>query len=177
VRSAFDHIELAGELTELHDASVTAFVTMPVFAALMQSQECAPSLRAIATALGEHLNALDCILHDVKIRRADDDSDFTRSLFVRLTAITQRTPSPARDDEILRMVDQVMLFLIGSCAFALQCARRAGEYRVVHVLEPAIGRLTAVKARWTVSGRDVSRTADGSHNGRGLLVAPHVAHG
>lgn len=133
--------QFAEELGELHDGSVSLFVTLPVFRTLLVSEGCAMLLRRFEAVLGEHLAHLDGILGDVLVRRDRTDGDLTRSLFRALTMLRSSAPSSERDAEILTTLEQAQIFLMGSCGFALRFARQAGVDRSVQVLEESMGRL------------------------------------
>lgn len=133
--------QFAEELAELHDGSISLFVTLPVFRTLLVSERSAATLSRFEAAIGEHLAHLDGILGDVLVRRDRADGDLTRSLFRSLTSIRTRAPSAERDDEILGVLEQAQLFLMGSCGYALRFARQAGVDRSVLVLERSMSRI------------------------------------
>ncbi|MES3034333.1 MAG: hypothetical protein V4813_10115 [Gemmatimonadota bacterium] len=133
--------QFAEELGELHDGSVSLFVTLPVFRTLLVSEGCSQLLRRFEGVVGEHLAHLDGILGDVLVRRDRSDGDLTRSLFRALAMIRADAPSPQRDADILTTLEQAQIFLMGSCGFALRFARQAGVDRSVQVLEESMARI------------------------------------
>lgn len=133
--------QFAEELGELHDGSVSLFVTLPVFRTLLVSDGCAMLLRRFEAVIGEHLSHLDGILGDVLVRRDRSDGDLTRSLFRALTIVRSSAASPERDAEILTTLEQAQIFLMGSCGFALRFARQAGVDRSVQILEQSMARI------------------------------------
>jgi hypothetical protein len=137
------HGQFAEELAELHDGSISLFVTLPVFRSLMLSEPLAVSLHRFEALIGEHLAYLDGILGDVLVRRDRADGSLTRILFRALSQLRQRPASATRDAEIAGVVEQAQLFLMGSCSFALRFARQAGVDRSVQVLEESMARLGA----------------------------------
>ena len=129
------------ELGELHDGSISLFVTLPVFRTLLVSERSAAALTRFEAIVGEHLAHLDGIVGSILVRRDRTDGDLTKSLFRSLTTISVHPPSQARDDAILGVLEQAQLFLMGSCGFALRFARQAGVDRSVQVLEASMNRL------------------------------------
>jgi hypothetical protein len=148
------HGQLAEELAELHDGSISLFVTLPVFGDLMLSPERAMALKRFEALLGEHLAFLDGILGDVLVRRDREDGDLTRSLFRELTNLRLRPRSAARDAAILSVVEQAQLCLMGSCSFALRFARQARVDRSVHVLEESLQRLGSLALQLSMPTAD-----------------------
>ena len=136
--------QFAAELGELHDGSISLFVTLPVFRTLLVTERCVATLTRFESAIGEHLAYLDGILGDVVFRRDRADGNLTRSLFRSLTSIRTQLPSVERDVEILSVLEQAQLFLMGSCGFALRFARQAGVARSVRVLEESMTRIAAL---------------------------------
>lgn len=136
--------QFAEELAELHDGSISLFVTLPVFRQLLQSRETAALLARCEAVLGEHLAHLDGILAPVLQQAERRDGDLTSRLFRALGRMRRLQPSGARDEEIIGVVQQAQLFLMGSCSFALRFARQAGLERSVQVLEDALSRLGSV---------------------------------
>lgn len=136
--------EFAEELAELHDGSVSLFVTLPVFRSMLVSEQRAETLARFESGIGEHLAQLDGILGDVLIRRDRGDGDLTRSLFLALTRLRSRAASVARDRDILAVVQQAQVFLMGSCSFALRFARQARIDPSVQVLEQSLGRIGSI---------------------------------
>jgi hypothetical protein len=132
------------ELGELHDGSVSLFVTLPVFRKLLVTERCAATLARFEATIGEHLGHLDGILGDVLVRRDRADGHLTRSLFRSLAGLRHHAPSAERDAEILGVLEQAQLFLMGSCGFALRFARQAGVDRSVQVLEESMSRIGAL---------------------------------
>lgn len=151
--------QFAEELGELHDGSISLFVTLPVFRALLVTERCLATLTRFESAIGEHLAYLDGILSDVFVRRNRADGDLTRSLVQSLSIIRTQLPSEERDEEILSVLEQAQLFLMGSCGFALRFARQAGVTRSVRVLEESMARIAALAlylpARPSAPRRDV----------------------
>jgi hypothetical protein len=145
--------QFAEELAELHDGSISLFVTLPVFRSLMVSEQRAAGLARFEGLIGEHLAHLDGILGDVLVRRDRADGDLTRSLFGALTSLRMRPASPSRDEEILGIVQQAQLFLMGSCSFALRFARQAQVDRSVHVLEGSLARIGSLAMQFMVPAR------------------------
>ncbi len=133
--------QFAEELAELHDGSISLFVTLPVFRSLLVSKQRAEIVAGFEAAIAEHLAHLDGILGDVLVRRDRTDGDLTRTLFRSLTALRDRAASVARDQEIIRVLQQAQVFLMGSCSFALRFARQAHVERSVHVLEESLARI------------------------------------
>jgi hypothetical protein len=127
--------QFAEELGELHDGSISLFVTLPVFRTMLVSDSNAAVLTRFEVAIGEHLAYLDGILGDVGLRRDRADSDLTRSLFRSLMTLRVQVPSVARDEAILAVLEQAQLFLMGACGYALRFARQSGVDRSVRVLE------------------------------------------
>jgi len=136
--------QFAEELGELHDGSISLFVTLPVFRTLLVTERCVATLARFESAIGEHLAYLDGILGDVYVRRDRADGNLTRSLFRSLTCIRTKIPSVERDEEILSVLEQAQLFLMGSCGFALRFARQVGVARSVRVLEESMTRIAAL---------------------------------
>jgi len=136
--------QFAEELGELHDGSISLFVTLPVFRTLLVTERCVATLSRFELVIGEHLAYLDGILGDVIVRRDRADGNLTRSLFRSLTSIRIQIPSVERDEEILSVLEQAQLFLMGSCGFALRFARQAGVARSVRVLEESMTRIAAL---------------------------------
>lgn len=141
VYTSLVHGQFAEELAELHDGSISLFVTLPVFRSLMLSESLAASLYKFEAVIGEHLAYLDGILGDVLVRRDRADGSLTRTLFRSLVQLRQRPASTSRDAEIAGIVEQAQLFLMGSCSFALRYARQAGVDRSVQVLEGSMSRI------------------------------------
>lgn len=136
--------QFAEELAELHDGSISLFVTLPVFRQLLQSRETAALLSRCEAMLGEHLAHLDGILAPVLAHADRHDGDLTSRLFRSLGRMRRLPPSPSRDEDIVGVVQQAQLFLMGSCSFALRFARQAQLERSVQVLEDALSRLGSV---------------------------------
>ena len=141
MRGSMMEQEFADELTELHDGSISLFVTLPVFRGLLESTQRADALQRVEAGIGEHLAYLDGILSDVVVRRDRADSELTRWLFDSLVGLRSRVASAARDREILAVIQQAQVFLVGSCSFALRCARQVRRERSVQVLEASLGRI------------------------------------
>lgn len=133
--------QYAEELSELHDGSISLFVTLPVFRSMLVSEQRAKALEVFESGIAEHLAHLDGILGDVLVRRDRSDGDLTRSLFGELTRLRARAASVGRDLEILAVVQQAQVFLLGSCSFALRFARLASVERAAHVLEESLRRI------------------------------------
>lgn len=136
--------QFAEELAELHDGSISLFVTLPVFRSLLVSSESAELLLRYESLLAEHLAHLDGILGDVLVRRERSDGHLTRSLFRSITAARCQAATLARDEQILSIVEQAQLFLMGSCGFALRYARLASGERSVQVLEESLARIGSI---------------------------------
>jgi hypothetical protein len=136
--------QYAEELAELHDGSVSLFVTLPVFRGMLVSEQRMRSLAEFEAGLGEHLAHLDSILGDVFVRRDRNDGDLTRMLFEALGTLRLRAATVSRDAEILGVVQRAQAFLLGSCSFALRFARQAHVDRAVHVLEESLGRIGSI---------------------------------
>jgi hypothetical protein len=141
MRGSMMEREFADQLTELHDGSISLFVTLPVFRGLLESPQRAETLRRVEAGIGEHLAYLDGILGDVVVRRDRKDAELTRMLFESLVRLRSRVASAARDREILAVIQQAQAFLVGSCSFALRCARQVRRERSVQVLEASLGRI------------------------------------
>jgi hypothetical protein len=133
--------QFAEELAELHDGSISLFVTLPVFRTMVLSECTAAALSRFEAAIGEHLAYLDGILGDVLVRRDRADGDLTKSLFRSVLTLRVYPPSAERDDAILAVLEQAQLFLMGSCGYALRFARQAGVDRSVWVLEASMSRI------------------------------------
>lgn len=142
--------QYAEELAELHDGSIGLFVTLPVFRSLLVSDQRASALGQFEGLVAEHLAHLDGILGDVLVRRDRSDSDLTRSLFRSLGLLRQRPASLTRDREILSVVSQAQVFLMGSCSYALRFARQASVERGVHVLEASLTRIGSLAVQFLV---------------------------
>lgn len=136
--------QFADELTELHEGSVSLFVTLPVFRALALSQQCAEVLARFEAMIGEHLAYLDGIFCDVLVRRDRRDGELTRLLFRSLRTLRARQASEERDLDIIRTVEQAQLFLMGSCSFALSFARQAQVSRSEQVLVDSLRRIRSL---------------------------------
>ncbi|HYW31696.1 MAG TPA: hypothetical protein VE869_09335 [Gemmatimonas sp.] len=146
--------QFAEELADLHDGSVSLFVTLPIFRELMSSPHIASALARIEGVIGEHLAHLDCLRDETAIRRERRDSDLTRSLFRALSIVRSRPASRERDAQILEIVEQAQLFLMGSCGFALRFARQAGVDRSVHVLERSLEQIRSLAGDFPAVGPD-----------------------
>jgi hypothetical protein len=133
--------QFAEELGELHDGSVSLFVILPVFRKMLVTERCAVTVARFEATIGEHLAHLDGILGDVLVRRDRADGHLTRSLFSSLAGFRDHAPSVERDAEIFGVIEQALLFLTGSCGFALRCARQASVDRSVQVLEESMRRI------------------------------------
>jgi hypothetical protein len=159
VYTATTNGQFAEELAELHDGSISLFVTLPVFRDLMLSEQRAATLTRFEALIAEHLAHLDGILGDVLVRRDRTDGDLTRSLFRSLSALRARPASPSRDMEILGIVQQAQLFLMGSCSFALRFARQARIDRSEQVLEDSLRRLGTLAVQFISPAGDDDLTA------------------
>lgn len=146
--------QFADELGELHDGSVSLFVTLPVFRELLVSERSTTTLTRFEEAIGEHLAHLDAILGEVPLRRDRPDGDLTRSLFRSLAAMRSRAPSIERDDEILGVLEQAQLFLMGSCGYALRYARLAGVEQSVRVLQQSMRRIGSLAVQFPSARRE-----------------------
>ncbi len=142
---------LAEELSELADGSISLYVILPIFRRMLVSDSRAMALLRFESLISEHLANLDGILGDVLLRRDQCDGDLTKSLFRSLTHLRTRPASTARDLEILGVVQQAQLFLIGSCGFALRFARGAQADETVRVLEESLHRVGSRVGPYTVS--------------------------
>ena len=149
------------ELGELHDGSISLFVTLPAFRTLLVTERCVATLSRFESVIGEHLAYLDGILGDVIVRRDRADGNLTRSLFRSLTTIRIQIPSVERDEEILSVLEQAQLFLMGSCGFALRFARQAGVARSVRVLEESMRRIATLTLHFPA--RPLTPRGDLSH--------------
>ncbi len=143
--------QLAEELSELADGSISLFVVLPILRDMCVSDSRAVALAQLETSIGEHLANLDGILGDVLLRRDHCDGDLTRSLFRSLTHLRSRPASTSRDLEIVAVVQQAQLFLVGSCGFALRFARCAQADEAVRVLEESLLRIGSRCGQYTVS--------------------------
>lgn len=143
--------QLAEELSELADGSISLFVILPIFRGMMVSDSRAMALARFEASIGEHLAHLDGILDDLFLTRDRSDSDLTQSLFRSLTHLRTRAVSPARDQEILAVVQQAQLFLLGACSFALRLARHAEAESSAQVLKESLARIGSLAAPYTVS--------------------------
>lgn len=130
--------QLAEELSELADGSISLFVVLPILREMCVSDRRAVALARFENMISEHLTHLDGILGDALVRRDHSDGDLTQSLFRSLTHLRIRPASTARDLEILSVVQQAQLFLVGSCGFALRFARTAQADQAVRVLEKSL---------------------------------------
>lgn len=147
--------QFAEELAELHDGSISLFVTLPLFRNLMISEQRAAVLARFEGLIGEHLAQLDSILGDVLVRGDRSDGNLTRSLFRSIAALGVWPATPARDEEILSIVEQAQLFLMGSCGFALRYARQARVERSVQVLEDSLSRIGSLAVQLAAPQWDV----------------------
>ena len=136
--------QFADELAELHDGSVSLFLTLPVLRRMMTSLELSQRLMRFEAVIGDHLAQLDAIIGDIMMRRTRRHGDLTRSLFRSLECVRAYPESRERDHQILGIVEEAQLFLMGSCGFALRFARQAGIDRSVHVLETSMERIASV---------------------------------
>ena len=148
--------QFAEELSELHDGSISLFVTLPVFRQLLVSRRAAAVLARCEAVLGEHLAHLDGILTPTLSHADRTDGDLTSSLFGSLGRVRRLPASDVRDDEIVRLVQQAQLFLMGSCSFALQFAQHAGIDRAAYVLEASLARLGALALQFVPSPLDAA---------------------
>lgn len=133
--------QFAEELAELHDGSISLFVTLPVLRSLLVSEQRAAALAAFEGLIAEHLAHLDGILGDVLVRRDRSDGHLTKSLFRSIAELRLWPASAERDTEILELVSQAQLFLMGSCGFALRYAKQAGVQRSASVLQDSLTRI------------------------------------
>ena len=147
--------QFAEELAELHDGSISLFVTLPLFRNLMISEQRAAVLARFEGLIGEHLAQLDSILGDVLVRGDRSDGNLTRSLFRSIATLGVWPATPARDEEILSIVEQAQLFLMGSCGFALRYARQARVERSVQVLEDSLSRIGSLAVQLAAPQWDV----------------------
>jgi hypothetical protein len=129
---------LAEELSELADGSISLFVILPIFQRMLVSDSRAMALQRFEGLISEHLANLDSVLGDVLLRRDQCDGDLTKSLFRSVTHLRIRPESVARDHEILGVVHQAQLFLVGSCGFALRFATSAHADETVRVLQASL---------------------------------------
>lgn len=150
--------QFAEELAELHDGSVSLFVTLPVFRSLLVTSEYAEALSRFEAVVAEHLAHLDGIIGDVLVRRDRSDGDLTRTLFQSLADLRHGAATLSRDIEILGVVQQAQAFLLGSCGFALRFARQARVDRSVQVLEESLGRLGTLALQGAGVRRDRGRS-------------------
>lgn len=157
--SAIDN-QFADELAELHEGSVSLFVTLPVFRTLVLSQYCADVLVRFEALIGEHLAHLDTILGDVFVRRDRNDGELTRLLFRSLCILRSRHASEARDLDVIRTVEQAQLFLMGSCGFALRFARQARVSRTERVLEESLRRIGSLAIHLTTAEDFIVRESE-----------------
>ncbi len=149
MRESMVEQEFAEELTELHDGSISLFVTLPVFRGLLESAQRADALQRLEANIGEHLAYLDGILGDVLVRRDRMDSELTRWLFDSLNRLRALAASATRDREIMSVMQQAQAGLMGSCGFALRCARQVRRQRAVEVLEASLGRIGSLAPQLT----------------------------
>ena len=154
---------LAEELSELADGSISLFVILPIFQRMLISDSRAMALQRFEGLMSEHLANLDGILGDVLLRRDQCDGELTKSLFGSLTQLRARPACTARDLEILGVVQQAQLFLVGSCGFALRFARGAHAHETVRVLEESLHRVGSQVSQYTgsdsVSERALSQSS------------------
>jgi hypothetical protein len=143
--------QLAEELSELVDGSISLFVILPIFRDMLVSDSRAAVLARYEAAMSEHLVHLDGILGDLLPRPEDADGDLTASLFQSLTHLRARPACVARDLEIVGVVQQAQLCLLGSCGFALRFARSANAIRSVPVLEASLARIGSPIGQYPVS--------------------------
>ena len=149
--------QFADELTELHEGSVSLFVTLPVFRALVTSQQCADVLARFEATIGEHLAYLDGILGQIFVRRDRRDGELTRSLFRAIARVRLRSACAERDVEIIRVIGQAQLFLMGSCSFALRSARQARVSHTEQVLEESLQRIGSLAVELTTAEAHITR--------------------
>jgi hypothetical protein len=136
--------ELVNELSELHDGSVSLFVTLPVFRNMLTCPILVESFEQLERMVGEHFAQLDRILASVPVGERQCDGDVTKSLFDSLRSMHGQAASPLRDAEIVQAVQQAQLYLLGSCGFALRCARQDGLDGVAALLEISMRRMRSV---------------------------------
>jgi hypothetical protein len=136
--------EYADELAELHDGSVSLFVTLPRFRAMVQSPMLRERLSTVERAVGDHLAVLDRVLVVVQPPRDRHDGKLTTSLFDSLHDIQRESTSAARDARIRSTVEMAHLALVGACGFTIATARAAGAYLHSDVLSSALDRLRAL---------------------------------
>jgi hypothetical protein len=151
MRESMVEQEFAEELTELHDGSISLFVTLPVFRDLLESAHRTDALQRLEETIGEHLAYLDGILGDALIRRDRSDSELTRWLFDSLRRVRSLSASTARDYEILLVMQRAQASLMGSCSFALRCARQVRRQRAVEVLEESLARIGSLAPQLTIT--------------------------
>ena len=149
--------QFADELAELHEGSVSLFVTLPVFRSLVISQHCADVLAKSEAMIGEHLAYLDGILGEILVRRDRMDGELTRSLFRAISRVRLLTACAERDVEIIRVIEQAQLFLMGSCSFALRSARQAKGSRTEQVLEESLHRIGSLAGALTTAESHITR--------------------
>lgn len=150
-------VQFADELAELHEGSVSLFVTLPVFRALVISQHCADVLASSEATIGEHLAYLDGILGEIVVRRDRRDGELTRSLFRAISRVRLRTACVERDMEIIRIIEYAQMFLMGSCSFALRSARRSKGSRTEQVLEESLQRIGSLALALTTAEAHITR--------------------
>jgi ferritin-like metal-binding protein YciE len=133
--------DLTSELSELYLGSVSLFRMLPTFRVGMTCPDRQRLLSDIEAAVGEHLAHLDRILTMIPIDLRGADGEVARMLSEALSTVQNDWPSDARDVAILQAVQQVQLFLLGSCGFAIRCARAAGWCDVAAILEASMRKM------------------------------------
>ena len=136
--------QLTAELSELHDGSLCLLLTLPVFERMLICPTSSAEFRELHGAMGQHLTELDRTLGWVRYGRAREDSELTRQLFTAVTELHAERPSPERDLTVLSTVQHAQLYLLGSCGFAIRCARQAGRSAIADVLEESVRLLRSV---------------------------------
>jgi hypothetical protein len=126
---------LTQELAELQAGSVSLFKHLPDFRNGLTCPQRQQVLADIEAAVGEHLAQLDRIVSVIPLSAERCVSDVTRGLDGAFNAMQQSWPSTSRDADILQAVQRAQLFLLGSCGYALRCARSAGLGDIAALLE------------------------------------------
>jgi hypothetical protein len=146
--------QLMAELSELHDGSLCLLLTLPVFERMVTCEASSAELRDLHAAMGTHLTELDQTLGWARFGRVRDDSDLTKRLFTAVTELYAEPASPDRDRAVLRAVQHAQLYLLGSCGFAIRCARQIDRGAISEVLERSVRLLRSVGFPSVFSSRD-----------------------
>lgn len=135
------------EIMELHDASVSLFVTMPILRSMLSSDTHADDLAACERTLGRLLCQLDRLVIGALPRAERRDGAMTTVIFSTLQQLRRRPASPARDLEIVSLTQEGQLFLMGAAGFALAFARGVRAYTNIEILRTVMATISQLGAR------------------------------